>query len=454
MKNIILKKIFSPKSVAIIGAKDTPGSVGFGVVRNLIAGEEKRKIYFVNPSRTKVLDRDTYKSIKDIRGVVDLAVIVVPVDVVSSVVDDCIAKKVSGVVIITAGFGESSEKGRKIEEEVSRRLKKAGILLIGPNCLGIMNVQKDLNASFAPVFPGKGGISFLSQSGALMNSFMDVGMTNGIGFSKMVSYGNEADIDLSDLILFLGDDPDTKVICFYVEAIENGHKFMEIAKEVSKKKPIIGLKSGRTKGGQEAAASHTGSIAGNYRAYQTAFRQSGVIMADTLEEMFDLAKALVMQPRGGNALGVVTNGGGAGVLSVDYAEELGVCMSEVSGEEIERSDKKGVLKAVAVKRNPFDIIGDALPDRYSVAIEAFLSNSKVKILLVIETTQIVTDPVANAKEVVRLSKKYPKKPIVCSFLGGNLVSEAVKILEDNGIPNYFELKRALRAVKGLINYDK
>jgi acetyltransferase len=454
MTNITLKKIFNPKSVAIIGAKDTPGSVGFGVVKNLIAGEGKRKIYFVNPSRPKVLNRDTYKSVKDIKGVVDLAIIVVPVDIVPSVIDDCITKKVSGVVIITAGFSESNEKGKKMEEDISKKLKKAGILLIGPNCLGIMNVQKDLNASFAPVFPSKGGISFLSQSGALMNSFMDVGMTNGMGFSKMASYGNEADIDLSDLILYLGDDADTKVICFYVEAIENGHKFMEIAKEVSKKKPIIGLKSGRTKGGQEAAASHTGSIAGNYQTYRAAFRQSGVIMADTLEEMFDLAKALVMQPRSENALGVVTNGGGAGVLSVDYAEEMGVYMPEISSIEIEKADKKGVLRSVSVKRNPFDIIGDALPDRYSAAIEAFLLNSNIKILLIIETTQIVTDPVANAREIVRLNKKYPKKPIICCFLGGNLVSDAVRILEDNGIPNYFELKRALRAVKGLINYDK
>lgn len=445
-----LNKIFNPKSVAIIGAKDDKGSVGFGLVKNLLEGEEKRSIYFVNPSREKVCGREVYKKIGDIKGKVDLAVIAVPVDFIIPVIRECVEKNVLGVIIISAGFGESGEKGEKIEKEVLFLLQKAKISLIGPNCLGILNTQVDLNASFAPISPKKGGISFLSQSGALMNSFVDVATTNNIGFAKLVSYGNEADLELSDYILFLGDDPDTKVICFYVEAIKDGRKFMEIAKEVSKKKPIIALKSGRTKGGQEAAATHTGSIAGDYQVYETAFRQSGVIMADTLEEMFDAAKALVMQPRCFNGLGIVTNGGGAGVLAVDYAEKEGLVLAEIGQEEIEKSDKKGVLKSVTVKRNPLDIIGDALPDRYVAGLEAFLSNEKVKVVLVIETTQIVTEPVENAKNIVALKAKYPNKPIVCCFLGGDLVKEAVSVLEDNGIPNYSELRRAIKAIKNLI----
>ncbi|MDD4410049.1 MAG: CoA-binding protein, partial [Candidatus Pacebacteria bacterium] len=329
-------------------------------------------------------------------------------------------------------------------------LRNAKIPLIGPNCLGILNTRIDLNASFAPISPKKGNIAFLSQSGALLNSFVDVATSNNIGFSKLVSYGNEADLDLADFILYLGDDPDTKVICFYVEAIKDGKKFMEITKEVSKKKPIIGLKSGRTKGGQEAAATHTGSIAGDYQVYKTAFSQSGVVMADTLEELFDSAKALVMQPRCENGLGVVTNGGGAGVLSVDYAESEGLSLVEISQEEIEKNDKKGILKPVLIKRNPLDIIGDALPDRYYAAIESFLVNDKIKVLLVIETTQIVTDPMENARNVIKLKNKYPNKPIVCCFLGGDLVAEAVRLLEENGIPNYSELKRAIKAIKNLI----
>jgi acetyltransferase len=454
MLKTTLDKVFNPKSVAIIGAKDDPGSVGFGLVRNLIEGEKKRKIYFVNPSRPKVLGIDTYKKVTDIRRAVDLVVIAVPVDFVLGVVKDCASKKVSGVIIISAGFGESGEKGEKIEQEVISVLRKAKIPLIGPNCLGIINSQIDLNASFAPITPKKGNIALLSQSGALLSTFIDIANSNDIGFSKLVSYGNEADLDLSDFILYLGDDIDTKVICFYVEAIKDGKKFMEIAKEVSKKKPLIGLKSGRTKGGQEAASTHTGSIAGNYQVYKTAFKQSGVVIVDTLEEMFDCAKAFVMQPRCVNGLGIVTNGGGAGVLSVDYAESEGIILPEIDGKEIEKNDKKKILNSVLVKRNPLDIIGDALPDRYYAAVESFLLLDKVKVLLVIETTQIVTNPVENARNVAILKKKYPNKPIVCCFLGGDLVTEAVEILEKNGIPNYPELKRAIRAIKNLIKYDK
>ncbi len=445
-----LDKIFNPNSVALIGAKDNEGSVGFGLVNNLLEGEKEREIYFVNPSRNKVLDRKCYAKINDIKGRVDLAVIAVPVDFVLGVVKDCIEKKVKGVIVISAGFAESGEKGEKIEEEMKLMLGKAGILLIGPNCLGIINANSNLNASFAPISPKKGDIAFLSQSGALMNTFIDVGVSNGLGFSKMVSFGNEADLDLVDFIAYLGSDNETKVICFYIEAIKDGRKFMEVAKEVSKKKSLIGLKSGRTTQGQEAAATHTGSVAGDYAIYMTAFKQSGVVIADTLEEVFDFAKALKMQPRCENGLGIVTNGGGAGVLAVDYAIEEGLLLADVKKEEIEKIDKKGVLEKVMVKKNPFDIIGDALPDRYLAAMESFLLQDKVKALLVIETTQIVTDPIENAKNIVLLNKKYPKKPIICCFLGGSLVAEAVQILEEGMVPNYSELKRAVKAIKKLI----
>lgn len=451
IKKNILDKFFNPKSVALIGAKDDVGSVGFGLVKNLMQGTEGRDVYYVNPFRSEVSGEKTYSKIIDIVGKIDLAIIVVPVDSVLQVIGDCIQKKVGGVMIITAGFGETGEKGRRIEDNVTELLNKAMIPLIGPNCLGVLNTQNNLNASFSSLSPKKGSIAFLSQSGALLNTFMDMANSKGMGFSKLVSYGNEADIDLADLIEYLGEDESTEVICFYVEAIKDGQRFMKVASRISKIKPLIVIKSGRTKLGQEAVATHTGSIAGDYQIYEAAFRQSGVILADTIEEMLDFAKVLVMCPRCSSGVGIITNGGGAGVLATDYCEVEGVLLSEISSAKIKKSDKKDVLRALPTIRNPLDLIGDALPDRYLTGVELFLSQQQIKAVLVIETTQIMTIPMENAKNIVKLKKKYPNKPIVCCFLGGDLVLEASKFLESNSVPNFFELKRAVRAIKNLIN---
>jgi acetyltransferase len=445
-----LDKIFNPSSVAIVGASDEKGTVGFGLASNLLKGAKKRNIYLVNPFDKEVFERQTYGSITEIKGKLDLVVIAVPAKIVLQIVKDCINKKVGGVIIVSAGFGELGEEGKKKEEEISQLLQDAKIPLIGPNCLGVLNSQIDFNASFAPISPIKGNIAFLSQSGALLNSLMDAMNAQDLGFSKLVSYGNEADIDLSDFLLYLSEDKDTKVICLYVEGIKDGHKFMEIASEVSKKKPIIAIKSGRSSAGQKAAATHTGSIAGDYQVYETAFKQSGVILVETLEEMFDSAKALLMQPRCANGIGIVTNGGGAGVLAVDYCDMEKIILPEIDESDVKRIDKKGILNAVPIKRNPLDLIGDALPDRYSVGINAFLAQEKIHGLIVIETTQIMTEPLQNAKIIIEMKKLYPKKPIVCCFLGGELVLEATKLLEKNHIPNYSDLRRAVKSIKNLI----
>jgi acetyltransferase len=450
MKKNILDKFFDPRSVAIIGAKDDKGSVGFGLVNNLIKRKNKRNIYFVNPFHEQVAGKKTYPKVTDIKEKVDLAIIAVPVPSILEVAMGCIQKKVGGVMVITAGFAESGERGKKVEDDLAGLLEKENIPLLGPNCLGILNAQNDLNASFASLFPRKGSIAFLSQSGALLNTFMDMANSQGLGFSKLVSYGNEADLDLADFIDYLGKDEDTKVICFYVEAIKDGQKFMKIASRVSKIKPLIAIKSGRSKLGQVAAATHTGSIAGNYQIYETAFRQSGVMIADSIEEVFDLAKALIKCPRCQNGVGIVTNGGGAGVLAVDYCEKEGIMLPEVGSDKIREFDKKNILKSLFVIRNPLDLIGDALPDRYLVGIESFLVQERIKAVLVIETTQAMTDPLANAKNIIRLKKRYPLKPIICCFLGGNLVHEAVELLEKNNVPNYSELKRAVRVIRNLI----
>ncbi|MCK9578372.1 CoA-binding protein [bacterium] len=445
-----LDKIFDPSSVAIIGASDEKGTVGFGLVKNLLSGAKKRKVFLVNPFDKEVFGEETYSSIKDIKEKVDLAIIAVPSKIVLQIVKECISKKVSGVIIVSAGFGELGEEGKKREDEIVSYLREAKIPLIGPNCLGIINPRVNFNASFAPISPLKGNIGFLSQSGALLNSLMDSMNEKNIGFSKLVSYGNEADLSLSDFLHYLGEDKDTKVICMYIEGIKNGRGFMDVASEVSKKKPIIVIKSGRSNAGQKAAATHTGSIAGDYEVYATAFKQSGVVLVDTLEELFDSAKSLLMQPKCSNGIGVVTNGGGAGVLTVDYCEAEGVKLVEIKDKDIDQVDKKGTLSVIPAKRNPLDLLGDALPDRYLAGVNAFLSQERVKGLIIIETTQIMTEPLENAKIIIEMKKKYPKKPIVCCFLGGELVSDAIKLLEKNNIPNYPDLKRAVKSIKKLI----
>lgn len=448
-----IDKIFNPKTVAIVGASDEKGTVGFGLAKNILKGAKKRKVFLVNPFDKEVFGEKTYSSVTNIKEKLDIVIIAVPAKIVLQIVKECISKKVGSVIIISAGFGELGEAGKKAENEIVSLLNKANIPLIGPNCLGVLNSSNDLNASFAPVSPNKGGIALLSQSGALLNSLMDLINGTHIGFSKLVSYGNEADLDLSDFLAYLATDKETKVICMYIEGVKDGRKFMKIAESVSKKKPIIAIKSGRSSAGQKAAATHTGSIAGSYEVYETAFKQSGVILVDTLEEMFDSAKALLMQPRCKNEIGIVTNGGGAGVLTVDYCESANIKLAEVDERDIKAIDRKGVLSAVPAKRNPLDILGDALPDRYAMGIESFLAQEKVKGLLVIETTQIMTEPLENAKIIIKMKKKYPKKPIVCCFLGGELVSGAVKLLEENNIPNYSELKRAVKSINNLIKRE-
>ncbi|MFA5080200.1 MAG: CoA-binding protein [Candidatus Paceibacterota bacterium] len=448
-----LENIFDPKSVAIVGASEEKGTVGFGLASNLAKESKKRNIYFVNPFDKKIFGEQTYNKLTDIKEKIDLVIIAVPAKIVLQIIKDCIAKKVRGVIIVSSGFGELGEEGKKRENEIVKLLQTAKIPLVGPNCLGILNSKTGLNASFAPISPLKGNIAFLSQSGALLNSLMDAMNAQGIGFSKLVSYGNEADLNLSDFLLYLKDDKDTKVICLYVEAIKDGRKFMEIAKEVTAKKPIIVIKSGRSSAGQKAAATHTGSIAGDYQIYEAAFKQSGVILVETLEDLFDSAKALLMQPRCQNGIGIVTNGGGAGVLAVDYCDLEKITLPDIAEKDIDKIDKRGILGAVAIKRNPLDLIGDALPNRYNVGIDAFLSQEKINGLIIIETTQIMTEPLENAKIIIEMKKKYPKKPIVCCFLGGELVRDAIKLLESNNIPNYSDLRRAVRSIKNLIKNE-
>ncbi|MCK4428944.1 MAG: CoA-binding protein, partial [Candidatus Aenigmarchaeota archaeon] len=336
-----------------IGASRDSGSVGYGILRNLIHGcvfsseycrGFKGRVFAVNPNAEEILGIRCYSNIKVIKEKIDLAIVAVPAKFVLSVIRDCVKKKVKGIILISAGFAEFGKKGRKMQEDIVGILKKARIPLIGPNCLGIIRPCADLNASFAPSMPPKGKIAFVSQSGAIADSIIDWAITERYGFSALISYGNKAMLDCYDFLEWLGNDKETKAIALYIEGLNDGRKFMEIAKKVSRKKPIVVLKAGRTDAGKKAIASHTGSLAGSYRIYESAFKQSGLVIADTIEGLFDIAKGLANQPNcKKNAVAIVTNGGGCGVLCADFCEKLGVNVVELKKSTVEKLDKSGKM---------------------------------------------------------------------------------------------------------------
>ncbi|XOB41885.1 MAG: acetate--CoA ligase family protein [Candidatus Nealsonbacteria bacterium] len=445
-----LEKIFNPKSITIIGAKPEEKSVGWGLMKNALEGKAKRKVYAINPYRKEVLGVKCLPSIKSIKRLVDLAIIAVPAKIVPKVVKECCEKKAGGIIIISSGFAESGKKGKVLQDEIIKMVKKARVPLVGPNCLGIVRPSIKLNASFAPASPKKGEIAFLSQSGALIDSVIDRNLIENYGFSNLISYGNEADLEISDFLEWLKKDKETKVIALYIEGVKNGRRFMKIAKEVSRLKPILALKAGKTKRGAEAVTTHTASLAGIYETYSAVFKQTGIIETGTIEELFDVSKTLSWQPRCKNGLGIVTNGGGCGVLMADYCQELGIKLSKLNRRTLQKLEKSKKMHPAYSKRNPLDIVGDALACRYQVAIEALLEQKDVYGLLVIQTLQIMTETEKNAKIIIEAKRKWPEKPIICCFLGGKFAQPGIKLLEENKIPNYPDLKRAAISIKALI----
>ena len=441
-----LDNIFNPQSIAIIGASEEPKTVGAGLVSNLL--QSKRILYYINPFKSSVFGVDTFKNINDIKEKIDLAIIAIPVNFVLQAIEDCIKKKVKGIIVVSSGFGETGEQGKELERKIKELVDKANIPLIGPNCLGIINLNKGLNASFAPITPKQGNVALLSQSGALIDALIDKSAEDNSGFSKIISYGNEAQIDLSQMLSYLKKDKDTDVILLYLEGVKNGKEFFETIKEVNKEKPIVVLKSGKSKLSEKAIATHTGSLAGGYDVYKAIFKQTGLIEVDTIEELLDVSKALSFHKKIRNGIGIVTNGGGLGVLAVDYCEKLGVEIKELNKETIEKLDKE--LEKVLIKRNPLDILGDASPERYEIGIRNLLEEKDINGVVVIQAMQIMTDAEKNAKIIVELQNKFPLKPIICCFVGNVLIKKASNYLEENKIPNYSDPKRAIRAMKSLI----
>ncbi|MFC1800563.1 acetate--CoA ligase family protein [Nanoarchaeota archaeon] len=447
-----LDKFFKAKNVAIVGVSKDPRKVGHVILRNFMDGKFQGRLFIVNPNADEILNHKCYNSLAGIREPIDLAVIAVPSSIVLNVIKDCAKKRIKHVVLVTAGFEEIGNFA--LAKKLKALITKHKIKVIGPNCLGIYNAHNKLDAMFIPRYrlkrPLPGGISFVCQSGAVGSAILDLATTEGYRFAKFASYGNAIDVDEADLIEYLGNDPETKVICAYIEGIKQGRKFLEIAKKVSKKKPIVAIKGGTTEAGSKATLSHTGSLAGSAEVYRGVFKQAGVIQADSLEQMFNYARILEKTiPPKGDRVQVITNGGGYGILSTDAIIKQGLKQAQASKETIRGLKKQ--MPPIVVLKNPMDLVGDATTERFSLAIDACLKDPNIDILLVIilyQTPLITTDIV----DIVIEANDQKKKPIIVVSTGGEFTEVLKDALEDTDVPCYTFPEGAVDAIRHLVDY--
>jgi len=445
------QEIFYPRSIAVIGASPNPDKVGYSVLRNLLPFDGE--VYPVNPNEREILGRKVYPSISSISEEVDLAVVAVPAKMVPDIIGEAGGKGVKLAVIISAGFRETGQRGKILERKVLDAAKKDNVRIIGPNCVGIMLPHEKINTTFDPISPKPGHIAFISQSGAIITTVVDWSKSEEIGFSAVISVGNQADLGFLDFLKFAEKNEETKAIVLYIEEVRNGREFLEEVEKISGKKPVIALKSGASKRGHQAASSHTGSLAGSYEVYMAAFRQAGVIAAYSLKEAFLIAELTASEgyPDGNRAV-VISNAGGFAVLASDYAEKYGVDLIEFS-EEI-GNELDSLLPKNWSGENPIDLIGDARSDRYANVFNTMIRNQdKWDIAFVISVPTAVLNPNLLANEVVRFSRNTHKMIVGC-MLGGESVKSGVKILRDSHIPNFSELEDAFKIVGRIVQRTK
>ena len=440
-----------PQSVAIVGASRTKGKVGYEILTGLVRGGYEGAIYPINPSADEIEGLTCHPDLASLDAVPDLVIIVVPAGAVSGAMRQCADVGVKAVIIITAGFREVGDEGRRLEESVIQIARTAGIRVIGPNCLGIMVPGARLNASFGGDLPQVGKIGYVSQSGALLTAILDMARANDIGFSMLVSIGNKPDIDELDVIRTLGRHAETKVIAGYLESITDGDAFVREAEQISQDKPILLVKSGGTGAGAKAASSHTGSLAGAETAYEVVFDRAGIIRCTSIKMQFDFAQAFANQPLpGGPSVAVITNAGGPGIMAADAIERQGLTFASLSQETIDALS--AALPAAANVHNPIDILGDALADRYELALSAALADPNVDAAMVLLTPQAMTDCTAVAEAVVEVAAAAPKKPTLACFLGGERIAEGVRTLRRAGLPQYDSPASAVATLKVMHDY--
>lgn len=445
-----MERLFSPKSIAVIGASREKGKVGYNVLKNLIKYKFPGKVYPINPSAKTILGRKCYPSLKEAPAQIDLAVFAIPAEAVVKVFDECGEKQVPAAIVISAGFKEVGGRGADLEASLGEKVAQYGIRLLGPNCLGLIDTGSKLNASFAAGMPEKGNIGFFSQSGALCTAILDWALGEGVGFSKFVSLGNKLDIDETDILQIMGNDEETEVILGYIEGVKDGVKFLEVARSVTKKKPVIMIKSGGTEAGARAASSHTGSLAGSEKAFGAAFEQAGIIRVVLMEDLFDYARAFSTRryPKG-NRVAIVTNAGGPGIIASDAIERSSLRMASFEKKTIEALRMS--LPPTAALYNPVDLIGDAREERYAAALEAVSKDPNVDGLLVLFTPQAMSGPEDIARAITRFSAD--SKPVLAVFMGGPTVKGSIEILSRASIPNYHYPERAIVAMEAMARYD-
>ncbi len=448
-----LQSFFTPNSIAVIGASTNTSKLGFAVLDNLVNGgflTDGRRVHPINPSSDEILGLKAYADVNDVPDEIDLAIIVIPYPLVPDVLRTCGQKGIPGVIIISAGFREAGMEGLQREQELLEIAKEYGIRIVGPNCLGVIDTITPMNASFSAGMPPQGPMDFMSQSGALGTAILDWAQAGRLGLSKFVSLGNKADVNEIDLLGAWANDPGSRVILSYIEGLPDGGEFIRVARQVTKVKPVVALKSGVTQAGSRAVSSHTGSLAGSEQAYNAAFRQAGVIRANSLQDLFDYALAFgYLPPLKGDRIAIVTNAGGPGILATDALERAGLTLARFKPECIRALET--FLPDAASAANPVDVLGDARADRYRFALEQVVADPGVDGVMVILTPQAMTE-IEGTAEVIAEIKEEVDLPILACFMGEARVEVGTKVLDRTNIPNFAFPERAALAYKAMSQY--
>ncbi|HLM91495.1 MAG TPA: bifunctional acetate--CoA ligase family protein/GNAT family N-acetyltransferase [Thermoplasmata archaeon] len=450
-----LDKIFKPRSVVLLGASDTVGSVGHAVATNFATGEFAGKSYFVNNHRSEILGQKAYPTVEAIPEEVDLAIIATPAKTVCELVDQCGKSGVKGAIILSAGFKETGAAGKALEDELLVVARQYGIRIVGPNCLGVIRPETRFNGTFLSKFPKPGTVAFLSQSGALGSAILDSAIHENVGFSAFVSVGSMIDVDFGDLIDYFGGDSQTRSILMYVEGITHARKFMSAARHFARTKPIVVVKAGRFRESARAVASHTGSLSGEDQIYDAAFKRAGIVRVEEIEELFNAAAVLSTQPLPkGPHLAIITNAGGPGIMTSDALLARGGKLAELSPKTMERLEAG--LPAFWSRGNPIDLIGDAGPERYRIALDACLEDNGVDGILLLLTAQAMIHPLEVAKTIVEgvAAKAYQNKTILASFLGRTTVTEANAFFAAHHIPTYPSPEEAVKTFLTMYQYRR
>ncbi len=448
----MLQHFFNPSSVAVVGASQNPSKIGYEILNNIVQYDYGGSVYPINPKAQEILGLKAYPDLTSVPSKIDLAVIALPAPAVMDVLKQCGKKEVDSIVVISAGFKETGPEGAHLEEDLAMQAKELGIRVVGPNCLGIIDTTSSLNASFAAGMPLAGHIGFFSQSGALCVAILDWALGENVGFSRFVSLGNKMDISETEVMLSMGRDENTRVILGYLESIEDGPRFMKAAREISKTKPIIIIKSGTTGAGAKAASSHTGALAGSDHAYRAAFKQSGIIRAESMQSLFAYAMAFASQPLPkGPSLAIITNSGGPGILAADACDRSSLHLTPIRKETADRL--REFLPPTASVYNPIDIIGDATLERYEKTVEVVLKDDLLHAVLILFAPTAAVDAEAVARGIVKLSRDADK-PIITAFMGEKRVRGARKIFQDHNIPTYDYPDDAISALDAMLSYRR